>query len=38
MLENARVAGFTVFELLMKNQQSGKITPHPPRLGLKERV
>ena len=40
MLQNTRVTAFTVSELLRKNQQGGKkgvggkITPHPPRLGL----
>ena len=41
MLQNARVAAFTVSELLRENQQErkeggggGKI-PHPPELGLK---
>ena len=36
MLQNARVAAFTVSELLRENQQGGKINPSPPaRLGLK---
>ena len=36
MLQNTRVAAFTVFELLRENQQGGKITlpPAAPRLGL----
>ena len=38
MLQNSRVAVFTVFELLRENQLGAgggvKITPLPPRLGL----
>ena len=41
MLQNARVAAFTVSELLKENQRGGggegrgvKITPISPRLGL----
>ena len=29
MLQNARVAAFTVSELLRKNQQGVKLSPHP---------
>ena len=39
MLQNSRVAAFTISELLRENQQGGggKIAPYPPpRLGLKE--
>ena len=35
MLQNSRVTAFTVSELLRDNQLGGKITPTPPRLGLK---
>ena len=35
MLQNSRVTAFTVFKLLRENQLGGKITPTPPRLGLK---
>ena len=35
MLQNARVTAFIVSELLMANQQEGKITPLPTRLVLK---
>ena len=35
MLQNARVTAFTVFELLRENQLGDKITPLPPRLGLR---
>ena len=37
MLQNAKIAAFTVSELLRENQQGGegKITPRQPRLGLK---
>ena len=35
MLQNARVVAFTVSELLKENQQGGKITLPPHRLGLK---
>ena len=36
MLQNSRVTGFTVFELLRENQLGSKITPSPlpPTLGL----
>ena len=40
MLQNARVTAFTVFELLMGNQQGGggvKLPP-PPRLGLRAKT
>ena len=30
MLQNSRVAAFTVSELLRENQQGGKIIPPPP--------
>ena len=33
-LHNARVAAFTVSELLRENQQRVKLPFHPPRLGL----
>ena len=38
MLQNARVADFTVSELLRENQQGGwsKITPHPTQIWVKE--
>ena len=29
MLQNTRIAAYTVSELLRENQQVGKITPHP---------
>ena len=35
MLENIKVTAFTLSELLMENQQEGKITHSPGRLGLK---
>ena len=35
MLQNSRVTAFTVSELLRENQLGGKITPTPPKLGLK---
>ena len=35
MLENIKVTAFTLSELLMENQQEGKITHPPGRLGLK---
>ena len=35
MLQNSRVTAFTIFELLRENQLGGKISPHPPRLGLR---
>ena len=36
MLQNSRVTGFTVFELLRENQQGIKLPP--PRLGLRDRL
>ena len=38
MLQNARATAFTVSELLKENQQEGKTTPTPFRLGLKRKV
>ena len=35
ILQNPRVTTLTVSELLRENQQGGKITSHPPRLGLR---
>ena len=35
MLQNARVTAFTVFELVRENHLGDKITPIPPRLGLR---
>ena len=36
MQQNASITSFTVSDLLMKNQQWGKIIPPPPGLGLKD--
>ena len=40
MLQNARITGFTVSELLRENQKGGVELPpaQPPRLGLKHVV
>ena len=38
MLQNFRVTAMTNFELLRENQLGGKITPSPPRLGLKDNM
>ena len=35
ILQNPRVTTLTVSELLRENQKGGKITSHPPRLGLR---
>ena len=38
MLQNGSVTAFTVSELLRKTNSGGKITPSPPRLGLRPEV
>ena len=38
MLQNGSVTAFTVSELLRKTNSGGKITPPPPRLGLRPEV